>query len=83
VYQLSGKDTLYEWLAKESDSENRELMLAWLAQLAEDPLRYGHRVPGNPAPIYLAVTPVRRWTIKFLLAEQFKTIHIIGFDPLE
>lgn len=82
MYQLSGKDKLYEWLEQETDAECRQLMLEWLADLCADPLRYGHRVPGVRAPVYLAVAPFRRCTLKFLLDDQFHVIRMIEFGTL-
>ncbi len=57
-------------------------MLDWLAEFADDPTASAMRVPGVAAPIYLVVTPVRRTTLKFLLAEQFRAVKLIGFDSL-
>lgn len=82
MYKLSNTKVLYDWLEHETDSECRELMLGWLAELAEDPVGKGSRVPGIEAQVYLAVTPVRRCTVKYLVAEQFHTINLIEFGSL-
>lgn len=82
LYQISGKDVLYDWLSKEPDPSCRLLMLEWLARIAEDPIRDAYRVPGILAPVYLAVTPVRNVTMTFLFIEQFHTVAIKEFGTL-
>ena len=57
-------------------------MLDWMYTFCESPLDDAHRVPGIRAPVYIVVTPVRRTTLRFLLAEQFRTISLIEFRVL-
>ncbi len=58
-------------------------MLDWLAEFAQDPLKDAHRVPGIKAPVYLAVVPLRPpVVVKFLHANQFRTVRLIAFGPL-
>lgn len=82
MYQVEGDEVLRDWLASEADPGNREQMLAFIARLAEEPRSVGHRIPGERAPIYLAMTPVGRTVVRFLLAEQFHVVRLIAFDDL-
>lgn len=83
MYQLEGRDLIFEWLEHETDSELRQGMLDWLALLADDPDSIeASRVPGVRAPVFLAVTPVRNVTVTFLRADQFRVLKIIRFDTL-
>lgn len=83
MYQLDGRDLLFEWLARQSDSDRRLAMLDWLAGLASDPLERAQRVPGVLAPVYMTVAPVRPpVVVTFLLAEQFRTVKLIRISDL-
>lgn len=83
MYQLDGRDLLFEWLARQGDSNRRLAMLDWLAGLASDPLDHAQRVPGVLAPVYTAVAPVRPpVVVVFLLAEQFRTVKLIRIRDL-
>jgi len=68
VFQISRWDVMLDWLARESDSNRRELMLEWLTGWVYDPLHQAFRVPGIQAPVYLVVVPLPGVppTIKFL-----------------
>lgn len=57
MYQIEGREVLFDWLAWETDSDCRQAMLDWLVEFVEDPLADAQRVPGIRAPIYLVVTP--------------------------
>jgi hypothetical protein len=57
-------------------------MLEWLVELAGDPRAAGTRLPGVRAPVYLAFTPVRPFTLIYLVAEEYRTIRLIKFSTL-
>jgi len=84
VFQIEGRDVLFDWLAQETDPEQRELMLIFLAELAqaEDPTANAWRVPGVRAPVYIVLTHVRDVFLKFLYVPQFRAIKLIEFAPL-
>jgi len=82
VYQIDGRDLIFEWLAQETDQSQRQRMLDWLTIFADDPLANAHRVPGVRAPVYLVVTPIRRVTLTFLHAEQFHTVKLLEWGTL-
>lgn len=82
MYQLDGRDILFDWLSKETDIALREAMLDWLSAFCRDPLEKAARVPAIRAPVYVVATPVRRVALRFLLAEQFHTIKMIEFVEL-
>jgi hypothetical protein len=83
VYQIAGRDLLFDWLERQTDSERRLQMLEWLAEFAADPLDRAQRVPGVLAPVYIAVAPLRPpVVVRFLLAEQFRTVRLLAFLPL-
>ncbi len=78
MYQIDGRDVLYDWLSRQTDTERRLSMLEWLADLASNPLDRAHRVPGVLAPVYIAVVPTQPpAVVTFLLAEQFQTVKLI------
>lgn len=82
-FQIEGREVIFGWLERTSDSNDRLIILDWLAALAHDPLDEAFRLPGVQAPIYLAVVPLRDpVTVKFLYAEQFRTLKVISVDPL-
>lgn len=84
MFQIEGRDVLFDWLEHESDPEQRDLMLSWLADLAQsdDPTDDAWRVPGIRSPVYIALTPVRNVFVKFLFVPQFFAIKLIEFDTL-
>lgn len=82
LFQIEGRDVLFDWLEHETDVAKKDVMLAFLADLAEDPLKNAYRVPGISAPVFLVVTPVNNLTLKFLYAQQFKVLKLIEFEPL-
>jgi hypothetical protein len=83
LYQIDGRDLLFDWLARQTDADRRLAMLDWLAGLASDPLGQAQRVPGVLAPVYMAVAPLRPpAVVTFLLAEQFRTLKLIRIRSL-
>jgi hypothetical protein len=82
VYQINGQDKIFSQLERMSDSSQREVLLAWLADIAEAPHECGARLPGKGVPVYLAVGRLGALTIKYLVAEQFRTVNIIEFGHL-
>jgi len=82
VYQFSKEQVLSDWLARETDSANRQAMLDFMAELAERPTGLGVRVPGTPKPIYVAPTRVPGWVIRYMVVEQFKTVVLASFARL-
>lgn len=83
MFQIDGRDVLFDWLSRESDSERRLTMLEWLAGWVADPLRSAHRVPGVRAPVYMVLVPLRPpVVIKFLYAEQFHALKLIEMGLL-
>jgi hypothetical protein len=83
MYQIDGRDVLFDWLSREPDPEQRLLMLEWVAGLASAPYSGSRRVPGIDAPVYIALVATRQITVaRFLVAEQYKTIRLINFRPL-
>lgn len=83
MYQLDNKNILYAWLEAEPDLTCRQRMLEWMVDLCTDPTAVGVRVPGVQGPVYLAVTPVRRYYLKYLVADQFKCVRLMEFGLLE
>ena len=79
MYQIDGRDQLFDWLSRETDQAKRQLMLDWLVGFASDPLDSAQRLPGVRAPIYIAKTFVPRVLVVFLHAEMFKTVRILEF----
>lgn len=83
MYQVQGRDVLFDWLAHEPDMDRRQALLDYLVELCSDPESVSYRVPGIRAPVYLAIVPVARpIAIKFLLAEQFRTIKLAEIGQL-
>lgn len=82
MYQLDGRDVIFDWLSQETDVALRETMLEWLSVFCADPLAEAARVPEIRAPVYVVATPVRRVALRFLLAEQFNAIKLIEFVEL-
>ena len=84
MYQIDGRDVVFAWLSREPNMEQRAAMLDRLAELAIDPLKAAQRVPGVLAPVYVAVLPLAAApvVVRFLLAEQFQTVKILGIGPL-
>lgn len=82
AYQLNGRDKIFEQLGKMTDPADREQLLVWLADIATDPHALGYRLPGPGAPVYLAIGRLGELTIKYLVAEQFRTVNIISFGRL-
>jgi hypothetical protein len=82
LYQLTNEAVLFDWLAAEPDPGQRVRMLEWLSGFCEAPLDHAVRVPGIRAQVYIVLVPVRNLTLRFLFAEQFKTIKMIEFVPL-
>lgn len=82
-YQVVGKNVIYDWLSNEPDPNQRHIMLDWLVQVAHEPRETGYRVPGVEVPIYLAVVPLKQpVTVKYLVADQFRSVKIIKVEPL-
>ena len=52
MYQIGQETKLFEWLAREHDPDDRQVMLDWFAEFVLDPLRSAHRIPGQRAPTY-------------------------------
>jgi hypothetical protein len=85
VYQIEGKDVIFAWLEHEHHSDCRYVFLTWLANLSEDPHSGGpQRVPGILGPVYIEVVPLgpKHIIVRFLIAEQFHTVRILGIGPL-
>jgi hypothetical protein len=85
VYQIEGKDVIFAWLEHEPNSDCAYLFLTWLANLAEDPLGgYPQRVPGVLGPVFIEVVPLgaKHIIVRFLVADQFHTVRILGIGPL-
>jgi hypothetical protein len=83
LYQITGRDIIFDWLGGQTDSERTMAMLDWLVEFAGDPHRYGQRVPGVRAPAYIAIVPLREpVVVRYLLAEQFHTINVLAIGPL-
>ena len=77
-YQISGRDVLFDWLARERNPDRRQSMLDWLAVNVREPLVGAHRVPGIAAPVYIWIVPLTPpVAVRFLLAEQYRTIRLI------
>lgn len=75
---------LFDWLAREGDTDRRLALLEWLTVLADDPLRHARRVPAIRAPVYIVFAPLRPTpvVVRFLLAEQYHTVKLIDIRPL-
>lgn len=82
MYQIDGRDELFNWLERETDARRRQVMLDWLVEFAEDPTAGAQRIPGTRAPIFLVLPPVDGVTLTFLLAEQFNTVKLLRFGTL-
>jgi hypothetical protein len=82
LYQIDGRNVIYDWLSHEPVLERRVAFLEWLVELATTPSAQGRRVPGIPAPVYLAVVLRPPVVVRYLIAEQFHTVRVIGISPL-
>lgn len=84
MFQISGRDVVFEWLSRQTDSERRRAMLDWLVDFSQEPLANAQRVPGIRAPIFIAVVPLPldAAVVRFLYAEQFRTVRILAIKPL-
>ncbi len=83
MYQLDGRDLIFGWLERETDTRRRQAMLDWLARFAERPRTDAQRVPGLRAPVYVTVVPLDPpVVVRFLIAEEFRTIRLIELLPL-
>ncbi|MGH9152897.1 MAG: hypothetical protein ACRD03_10975 [Acidimicrobiales bacterium] len=73
----------FEWLHRQGDPERRLALLDWLVTFAADPLVGAQRVPGILAPVFIAVVPLRPpVVVRFLCADQFRTVRIISIKAL-
>lgn len=82
MYQVDNRNVLFDWLQREPDVTRRQTMLDWMVELADDPLRDAHRIPGIRAPVYLRLTALDNVALKFLHAEQFHVVRLIELGPL-
>ncbi len=84
MFQIAGREVLFEWMSKEGDRERRLAMLEWLAVFADHPLAGADRVPGVRAPVFIVIVPLRPTPalVRFLYAEQFRTVKIIDIRPM-
>lgn len=84
MFQIVGREVLFEWMSNETDPTRRLAILERLASFAEDPLRHAHRVPGVEAPVFILVVPIRPSPVlvRFLYADQFHAVRIIDIRPM-
>ncbi|MDP9389245.1 MAG: hypothetical protein M3Q48_15350 [Actinomycetota bacterium] len=83
MYQIDGREVLFEWLRRQGDPERRMAMLDWIVTFASNPLAGAQRVPGVRAPVFIAVVPLNPpVVVTFLHAEQFRTVRLIKITPL-
>jgi hypothetical protein len=85
MYQLAGENVIFAWLEREPNQDFRLAFLEWLAALAVNPTRIGStRLPGIRAPLFVEVVPLggKHVVVRFLIAEQFRTVRILGIGPL-
>lgn len=80
-YQFSRRQTIFDWLENERDPDRRAAFLADLKEVAAGPLRGTLPVPGKRL-VFVRALARSRLSLTFLLAEQFKTVHIISIDDL-
>ena len=77
-YQLSGDQVLFDWLASEKSPEVRGVVLAWIAELADDPKAFeAPRVPGSRADVRATLIPGTGVAATFLIAQEFRTVRLI------
>jgi len=78
LYQLVGRDLLFDWLAQEPNPQRRQAVLDRLAALARRPTADAQRLPGVRAPVYIAVVATEPLVIiEFLVAEEFRTVRLL------
>lgn len=82
MYNVDGRDLLFTWLEREPDATRRQIMLEWIADIADDPHNAGIAIPGRRLPVYLAVGRLGDVTIKYFVAEQFHTVQLLEFGRL-
>ncbi len=87
MFQIEGRDQLWEWLAAERDPDRRQGMLDWLAGFAAAPLDEAYdarRVPGVRAPVFIVRIPLLPTSVlmRFLYVDQYRVIKIIDFGRL-
>jgi hypothetical protein len=82
LYRIENEDVLYRWLARHGDRDQRLAMLDWMVEVANDPKAAGTRLPGVRAPVYLAFTPVRPFTLVYLVADEYRTVRLIKFGSM-
>lgn len=84
MFQIVGRDVLFDWLSREGDADRRLAMLEWLSTFTENPLDTAHRVPGVKAPVFIVVVPLRPRPvlIRFLYADQYHCVKLIDIGRL-
>ncbi|MDZ7673739.1 MAG: hypothetical protein U5K30_01510 [Acidimicrobiales bacterium] len=83
MYQIEGKEVLFDWLEKQPDPTKREVMIEFMAKVAEKPTEVGVKVPDARKPIYVAFTPVNNWIVRYLVVDQFHVVKLGSFVQLE
>ncbi len=82
MFQIDGRGVLFEWLARETDSQRRLSMLDWLVEFAKDPLEGAERVPSIAAPVFVTLVPLRPpVVVTFLYAFHFRTVKLLKIEP--
>lgn len=82
MYRIENWDVLYNWLEEHGDRNQRQAMIDWMVELATAPKGAGSRLPGVRALVYLAFTPVRPYTLVYLVADEYRTVRLIKFETL-
>lgn len=81
MYQIEGREVLFDWLRREQDANRRLMFLEWLIDVASDPWRVAHRIPAIAAPVCLRIAPVKPpAVVKLLIADQFRTVKLIDIS---
>ena len=80
-YQLTGRKTILDWLAREKNPSRRESFLADLQDVATSPLRGAWPVPTKHL-VFVRALPRSRLVLTFLFADQFKAVNVISIDEL-
>lgn len=78
-YQVSGERLIFEWMAAEPDLDVHQALLAWLPELAADPVGVSaSRSPRPGVPAYAARVPGTHTFVDYAVVEQFHTVLIVA-----
>ncbi|MGH2669834.1 MAG: hypothetical protein ACRDH5_12085 [bacterium] len=83
AYQLHGEPLLIAWLATEARRDMQDRVLAWVAQLLQDPAAIeSERLPGPPADVRVAFVPETDVAVTFFVVDQYRVVRLMEVRSL-